>query len=271
MYTYTANQIAEAFSEMAQDDSDWEIKRHALDHWNAIVPELLEGPSLREVEFDLQPVFHILDDLLFRRALRDHCGVAWVDPVKGLNGSLNVGWSQEGENIRGWRHGIGIVRPSANKPRTVQDCLDTLIHEMCHAILSVACQCDICRCCLNEMNGEGLTGHGPAWQILAPAIEDCVNLWLKGFPNPFRLSYLEYDEAKKEENVDSDLMQEGKSKGKMLNGLYCAIKQRGTEAARDKKADRDRKRAERERNTAKGDQKEADDDETLACVRVWFQ
>ncbi|CAF9920981.1 hypothetical protein IMSHALPRED_005059 [Imshaugia aleurites] len=271
MHKYTANQLAEAFSRMAQDDFDWSIKREAVERWNAILPDLLEGPLFREDVFDLEPIFHILDDLLFRRALRDHCGVAWVNADKSPDGRWDVGWSQKGSNIRGWRHGICVVRPSAAEPRTVQDCLDTLIHEMCHALFSVACQCAVCTCSLNEMNGEGLTGHGPAWQILAPAIEDCVNLWMGGFEDPFRLSYMDYDETKKGKNADASLELERKEKVKFLSGLYCAIEQRQTEAARNKKAERDRRRAERERNTAEGGGREIDDNEALACVRVWFQ
>ena len=109
--------------------------------------------------------------------------------------------------------------------------------------------------------------------MLAPAIEDCANLWLGRFENPFRLSYLEYDETKKEQNVyaDFNLKLERKEKVNFLSGLYCAIEQRQTEAARNKKAQRDRRRAERERNTAEGDGRENDDNEALACVRVWFQ
>lgn len=236
IHKFTANQLAEAFSRMTQDNSDWEIKRLALDRWNAILPDLLEGPLLREDEFDLEPIVHILDDLLFRRALRDHCGVAWVDVLLGPGDKSDVGSSQDGSYIRGWRHGICIVRPSAKEPKTVQDCLNTLIHEMCHALLNVACQCAVCNCSLNEMNGAGLTGHGPAWQILARAVEECVNGWLKGFGDPFRLSYLEYDEAKREKNVNVDLKHERKSKVKLLNGLYCAIKGRETEAARKKRS-----------------------------------
>ena len=271
MYEYTANQIAEAFSRMALEDFDWPIKRQALDRWNAILPDLLEEPSLRETEFDLESIFHILDDLLFRRALRAHCGVAWVDVLLGPGDKSDVGSSQDGSYIRAWRHGICIVRPSAEEPKTVQDCVNTLMHEMCHALLSVACRCAVCSCSLNEMNGKGLTGHGPAWRVLARAVEECVNGWLEGFGEPFRLSYLEDDEMGREEKVDSDLKKEEESKVRLLDGLYKAIKERETEPARERKGERDRRRVERVRNTAEGDGKEKEENEALACVRVWFQ
>ena len=267
--TYTANQIAETFSRMTLEDFDWEIKRLALQRWNIIVPGLLEGPLLREAEFDLQPVYHVLDDFLFRRALRSNCGVEWADAQKAH--CREVGWAEKEDNIRGPKHMIYIVRPSVRTPRTVQDCLDTLLHEMCHAIFSLACQCAICGCELNEMNGEGLTGHGPAWQIVAPAIEDCVNLWLKGFSDPFRLSYPAYDDAMTKRDVNVDLKHEAKIKAKMLGGLYCAINERETETARNKKIERERKRADKARNTAEGDRKEAEELENLACVNKWFK
>ena len=262
LHEYTAHQLAEAFSRMAQEDFDWPIKRQALDSWNAILSDLLEEPLLRETEFDLVPIVNILDDLLFRRALREHCGVAWVDVLLGPVDKSDVGSSQDGSYIRGWRHGICIVRPSAKDPKTVQNCLTTLMHEMCHALLSVACQCAVCSCSLNEMNGEGVTGHGPTWQMLARAVEDCVNGWLKGFGEPFRLLYLE---------DDGDLEYERMSKVRLLGGLYKAIKERETDAAREKKEERGRRRAERWRNTAEGDGKEKVENETLACVRLLFE
>lgn len=54
---------------------DWQIKKEALERWNAMVDELANGPA----EFDLLPVFHIFDDLFFLRALRESCIVEVSD------------------------------------------------------------------------------------------------------------------------------------------------------------------------------------------------
>lgn len=75
---------------------------------------------------------------------------------------------------------------------------------------------------------------------------------------------------KEEENVEVSLKEEAKSKMKMLEGLRCAIKQRETEAGWRKRVGREGTRAEKEKNTTEGDRKEVDDNEAVACVKVWM-
>ena len=76
---FTANQIADAFANLIPGHMDWQIKTSALERWNTLLPLLVEEPKLRECEFDLQPIYRILDDFLFLRALQDICAVEWVD------------------------------------------------------------------------------------------------------------------------------------------------------------------------------------------------
>ena len=67
------------------------------------------------------------------------------------------------------------------------------------------------------------------------------------------------------------MKEEAKSKVKMLESFCCAIKQRETEAGRRKKVGREATRTEKERNTIKGEREEVNDNEVLACVKVWME
>ena len=243
---------------------DFEIKRKALARWEALLPELLDGPLWRESEIDLKDSFSVLDDFIFLRALRNRCRVEWVEePRDGRNLGM-VGWCEWAEETnQGPTQWIRIVRPTAQKPKTVQDILCTLIHEMCHAIFAFKCKCVSCCCTLNMINGEGLDGHGPSWEKLRRAIEETANQHLKGFYEPIALCY------PSEPQVES----EKKKVGKMLSGLYKKITLQGSESAELKRLQRAKKATEEiEMLTDLGKvQAEEDRLESIACAGAMFR
>ena len=258
---FTANQIADAFANLIPDHMDWQIKKNALERWNELLPGLLEDPELHESEFDLQPVYRLLDDLLFLRALQETCVVEWVDEPLRMKGDPKVGWVETKYNIRGPSMRICMVRPSPERPRSVHYVLGMMMHEMCHALLYLACECSICGCELNLMNGPGMTGHGPNWQRVRAAAEETANLHLKGFAEPFLLAHW----------TEPDVRQEDEARVKLLGGLYEKVTQEDNEVEREKKVERDKKRAVKRKNTRENDQEKMDDDETLACMVGMFE
>ena len=231
-YEYSATQLADAFEKLILGHMNFEIKRQALARWDALLPELLDGPLWREVEFDLKDSFSVLDDFLFLRALQDRCRVEWVDEShKGFRHNT-VGWCEPAENTnREPIRWIRIVRPTVKKPKTVQDAICTMMHEMCHAIFEFRCNCFRCRCLLNQMNGEGLDGHGPSWEKLRRAVEKTANLHLKGFSEPIILCYPNEPQVERE----------NKKIAKMLSGLYKKVTQQGSESAESKRLERAKK------------------------------
>ena len=257
---FTANQIADAFASSIPDHMDWKIKTSALERWNTLLPVLLEEPKLRECEFDLQPIYRILDDFLFLRALQDICAVEWVDGRLRVRGRPKDGWVRPEKNIRGPRYRICMTRPSPEKPRTVHNVLCVLMHEMCHALLYLDCGCRVCNCELNSMNGWGITGHGPAWRRVRAAAQETANVYLKGFDELFLLSH----------RREPDVRIEAEARVQLLEGIYKRNTKRNNTVEREKKAQREEKRAAERRNTPENDQKKANDDETLACVCAMF-
>ena len=262
-YEYSAIQLADAFEGITSGYMEFEIKMQALERWNVLLPELLDGPFLRETEFDLKDVFFVLDDFLFLRALRDRCRVEWVD--ERLTGWQHhkIGWCEAGgETNHGPILWIRLVRPTARKPRSVRDILITLMHEMSHAIFAFKCYCACCRCPLNQMNGEGLDFHGPSWEKLRRSVEETANTHLYGF-EPISLCY----------PTEPELENERASVGRMLSGLYKRISQQGSESAELKRAER----AERAANQARlfadiaKEQTEEKQLETIACAGDMFK
>lgn len=258
---FTTNQIADAFANLIPGHMDWPIKKSALERWNALLPALLEGPKIRESKFDLQTIYHLLDDFLFLKALQDLCAVEWVgDMLEGF-GRRKIGWVIRETNIRGPRMRIRMVRPSPEIPRTVHNVLCVLMHEMCHALLFLACECSVCDCELNMMNGWGITGHGPAWQRVRAAVQETSNLYLNGFSEPFLLSRAS----------EPDLRLEAKARLRMLEGLYKKVAKKENDFEQEKKGERKGKRVTEKINTMENDQRKADYDETLACVVAMFE
>lgn len=258
---FTANQIADAFANFMPYHMDWEIKINALERWKTLLPGLLDGPEMRESEFDLQPVYHLLDDFLFLRALQDSCVVEWVDDLLQDLGSAKIGWVLLDQNIRGPSMRIRMVRPSPDIPRSVHNVLCVLIHEMCHALLFMSCECCVCDCELNMMNGWGITGHGPSWQRVRAVAEETANLHLKGLSEPFLVSL----------PSEPEIRTENEARTKLLKGLYKKYAREDNKDEREKKVERKKKRAMDTKNTMENDQKRADSDETLACVVLMFE
>ncbi|KAG8533351.1 uncharacterized protein KY384_002134 [Bacidia gigantensis] len=67
-------------------------------------------------------------------------------------------------------------------PRHILQCLlETLLHEMVHAVLELfACCCRVCFCKRNLLATVGLRGHGPTWIRLGKALQDTLN---RNLPN----------------------------------------------------------------------------------------
>ena len=258
---FTTNQIADAFVNLIPGHMEWEIKTSALERWNLLLPALLEDPQSRESEFDLEPVYRLLDDFLFLRALQEICAVEWVDEMLNVQGRPKAGWVIPYTNIRGPRMWIRMARPSPERPRTVHNVLCVLIHEMCHALLYLACECSICECRLNKMNGWGITGHGPAWRRVRAAAQETANLHLKGFSEPFLLSH----------RTEPDVRQEDEERVKMLEGLYKKVTKEVNVIEREKRTQRTAKRAADRINTPENDLEKAAKDKTLTCVLAMFE
>lgn len=264
-YEYSATQLADAFENIVSDHMDFEIKRHALERWNMLIPALLDGPQWRDTEFELQGIFLALDDFLFLRALRHRCRVEWVDECKTGSKRGLVGWCESGEETNlGPVHWIRLVRPTANKPRSVQDCLCTLMHEMCHAIFAFRCDCSCCRCPLSRMNGEGFDGHGPSWEKLRRSVEFTANLHLERL-----LPDYVYLCASSEPQIES----EQKGVTKMLSGLYKRITQQGSESAISKRLERSKKASDHAKLLAEIEKEQTEEErlDALACAAAMFE
>ena len=233
-HKYSATQLADAFEKLIPGHMEFEIKRQALTRWNALLPEILDGPLLRDAEFDLKDSFSILDDFLLLRALRNRCRVEWVDSRTGRYQSFS-GWCEPAEETnQGPTQWIRIVRPTINNPRTVLEILCILMHEMCHAIFAFRCNCFCCSCPLNNMNGEGLDCHGPSWEKLRRSVEETANLHLKGFSKSFNLCHPSEPQIKAER----------KAVGRMLSGLYKRLMQQGSHSAELKRDERSKRKVE---------------------------
>ena len=258
---FTANQIANAFADLIPGHMDWEIKISALERWNTLLPLLLEESDSRESEFDLQPMYCLLDDFLFLRALQDVCDVVWVDEMLRVRGRPKLGWVLPESNIRGPQFRIYMLRPTPQKPRTVHNVLCVLMHEMCHALLYLECQCHVCNCELNSMNGWGITAHGPAWRRVRAAAEETANLHLKGFAEPFLLAH----------RREPDIKIEAEARVRTLEGIYMKYSRENKAVEREKKVQRGRKRAAERTNTPENDEKTAINDDTLTCICAMFE
>ena len=229
-YEYSATQIADAFEGIISGHMEFEIKKQALERWSLLREELFEVPW-RDAEFDLEDAFSVLDDFLFLRALRDRCGVQWVD--KRTTGSYHkfVGWCEKAEvTNRGPTQWLCVVRPTIAQNKSVREILGTLMHEMRHAIFAFSCRCYRCSCPLNQMNGEGLSGHGPSWDKLIRSIEESANQHLLTY-EPIPLSYW----------AEMSFEEERKYVARMLSGLYKKITQQRSESAELKRLERAKK------------------------------
>lgn len=262
-YKYSANQLADGFEKVIQGHMDSEIKTSALARWDELVSDLLDGPVWRDAEFDLKDSFHVLDDFLFMRALQHRCRVEWVDECdKGLPGAtgrceLAVA-TNEGPIC--W---IQIRRPTFQKPWTVWAVLETLMHEMCHALFTFKCYCSSCICPLTLINGDGLDWHGPSWVKLRRCVEGMASLYLDKMDGPFSLYYYTETEAQAEE----------KKVVKMLSGLYKKVTRQGSESAELKRVARAERCTEKAKMLVKSKVKQDGEEQLdlLACAGAMFE
>ena len=263
-YEYSAIQLADAFEGIVSGHMDFEIKTRALERWNVLLPELLDGPLLRETEFDLKDMFFVLNDFLFLGALRNRCCVEWVDERRTGKWQKTLGWCEHGEETNhGLVQWIRLVRPTGAKPQSVRDVLITLMHEMCHAIFTFRCDCPCCCCPLNRLNGEGFSGHGPSWGKLRRSIERTANTHLTGLFEPIALSY----------PCEPDFEIERARAGRMLSGLYKKITQQGSESAELKRVERAKRAADQARLLADIAKEQTEEKlfETIACAGDMFK
>ncbi|KAL2042849.1 hypothetical protein N7G274_004609 [Stereocaulon virgatum] len=262
MYQYTANQIAAAFVHYIPNYMDWPIKQEALERWKELIPVLSLSPG----EFDLKLIFNALNDFLFLGVLKGLCNIEWVNqPTEGRLKTLR-GWCYRQYNMRGSPVQIRVVRPTYNDWMEVRDIVCTVMHEMCHALFHFACSCQVCRCKLNEMEGVGLTGHGPSWQLVRKTVEDTANKHLREilgwgeFSSRYLLSY----------SNEPDTGLEDKVRTKMLGGLYERIKRKEDERECEKIRSRRTKYLELEEKTPESDMKQQLEDDALACIKFVF-
>ena len=263
-YQYSATQLADAFEKLVSGHMDLEIKRQALDRWDMLFPRDCDGPMWRETEFELEDYFHVFDDFFFLRALRYSCRVEWVDECK-IGWKRNMaGWCEWAEETnQGPVQWIRLVRPTTKKPRTIQDTLGTLMHEMCHAIFAFKCRCICCTCPLNKMNGEGLGGHGPSWEKLKRAVEDTAakNLWW--LPEIIRLCHPSEPQIEAEQEAVA----------KMLSGLYKKITQQGSEAAMALRLERAKRASDQAKILAEIEKEQTEEErlDAIACACAMFK
>lgn len=255
---FTAQQIADAFAHLIPGHTDWPIKQAALSRWESLQPELGDGSCECDSEFDLEPIWKIFDDFLFLGLLRDLCRVEWVDQLDGKD--PQVGRCEEKVGIRGPRVWIYVLRPSFQRRVTVQECLETLLHEMCHALFYLACQCNICDCHLNRVNGEGMRYHGPAWQSVRRTVEDTASKHFTGFSHSFFLCAA----------YEPDLKMEQQAECKMFHSLSRRTERNGNVLDKEKRVQRAQKKVERNFNTPEESRSDQVLDEALKYMVAVF-
>lgn len=264
-YHYSASQLADAFEKIISGHMDFEIKRHALDRWNILLPPLLDGPLWRESEFELQDFFLTLDDFLFLRALRHRCRVEWVDRYKtGQKRDWNA-WCASGADETNLQPVVWIrlVRPTVDIPMSVQECLCALMHEMCHAVFAFKCCYNCCSCPLKKMNSEGLSGHGPSWEKIRRSVEKTASLHLKGLGDSVKICHWSEPQVEIEQ----------KKATKMLSDLYKKITQQGSESAIVKRLERCQRWSDRAKLLAniQNEQTEEERLDAIACAAAMFR
>lgn len=118
------------------------------------------------------------DGYFFCGALRGRVDVVWVNtcPKEGQKGYT--------VDAPGPRHRAKICmkRPGAGHttwtPLLVKESLETLLHEMIHALFNVyECRCATCTTVENQASNTGVqgSGHGPNWRELGQAVEEEAN------------------------------------------------------------------------------------------------
>ncbi|KAL6720348.1 hypothetical protein ACLMJK_002269 [Lecanora helva] len=256
-HRFTTTQIADAFVEYIPNYTEWPIKQRAADRSDELIWEL-DTVDVRK--FDLRSCFLVLDDFLFLGALKPFCDVRWVDgPFEKYQERL-AGWCRPNLNIKGPRYWIELRRDDTTLYHDVNRTLSLLLHEMCHGLFTSACNCAVCRCTLNTMNAEGLSGHGPDFQRIRLVVEETLQ-------RKFRYSWTSLDIIE----VSDELTKEKKEKVKALGGLIEKLKMENVVTEQSKKAERIRKRLEDDDNTPEAEAVKQERDEVFEFMVSMFE
>jgi len=201
-YTLTANEIA-SLQRTLLDRPITPIQQGAVEKFRILYASLksLSRKQLCSPErpaFDLRPFFELFDDILFSSMLKDFVRVEWIAPNPYFLGILNASPDKAVVSV------ICVPLQNPKWPdRSLEDFLDTLLHEMAHALFAVyKCHCRVCECEINLMTGEGVTGHGPAWWSIVGAVRSKAGsilgkprhrtAWMSEYPGSEREEKQEY-------------------------------------------------------------------------------
>lgn len=225
---FTLRTITDSFDLLVPGSMDLPIKRDALARWESILPELQSGPKDRVDEFDLQPAWEVLGDVLFPGFFRVWCRLKWEDreELNGYDGKI-TDLATKGQICWIW-----VARPSIHRPQTVPEALSILLQQMCDAMISLTCGgCKIYIRKMDMINGRSLTDHGPVWQV--------VKHVLSGLSQPFELCH----------STEPDTPIEEAIKFRMLRGLSNGAERLSNVSKRLKVQQRARRDLEKEPNT----------------------
>lgn len=182
LHTYEAHVLAEALIDLFANKTSYQLTKlqaGALERWNEWYPSVVNNQH-RSRDLNLLPPLSIFNDFFFGGVLRGHVIVQWdtytrQDGMYGCsllepNGKcmIEIGRLKRHQPHQKWTH------------HTIHNILDTLLHEMAHAVFFLfKCNCRVCACQRNEIMGRGLSGHGPAWTKLCKAIQEDADRWFR--------------------------------------------------------------------------------------------
>lgn len=127
--------------------------------------------------WDLRQYLMAFDDFFFFGALKSWTTLDLQHHDIPSHGGMAVGWIHDKPDVLPFTL-ITITDRHAlwHEPEYRYNAiLGALLHEMVHALFRVfSCKCAQCRVGEAVIASVGLTGHGPAWQLLAARVEEAV-------------------------------------------------------------------------------------------------
>ena len=152
-----------------------DVQRKALKSWEGVTFPLGKRTT---THFALEPVFDIFDDYFFCGSLHGRIDIVWTDILPTAE---QKGYTSDAAGSL-HRATIFIKRPHAEfrtwTKRLVNEVLQTLLHEMIHAVFNVY-ECRCCTCMMRENHarntGVSGSGHGPVWRDLGQAVQQEAN------------------------------------------------------------------------------------------------
>ncbi|CZR58069.1 uncharacterized protein PAC_07959 [Phialocephala subalpina] len=139
---------------------------------------------------DLTEFFDLFNDMYFNGLLTGYCKLVLIRAgtlqkrflESGLIGRCEPSFPKEGRDPRFQPEKVmctlsiaieddrRVLRQEKGSWKRIQDRLDTLVHEMLHAMFDIyTCRCE--KGCRQKLEGEGGGGHHVAWLAVAKAIE----------------------------------------------------------------------------------------------------